>query len=496
MTLLTRAEKSGFTETSRHADVLAFVEALAADARVSRMSLGVTPEGRELPLLGIRAAPRGAKIDEPWRPRPLVLVMCGIHAGEVEGKEAALMLVRDLLAGAHPGILERISLLLVPLFNADGNDRIDPKNRVLDLEKHEGQIGPASGVGTRVNAAGINLNRDYMRKEALESRLLHAAWTRLRPHLTIDCHSTDGSVHRFALTYDTAHAVDSGRAEPIGFVREELLPEVSRRVRAASGRETFFYGNFVDDEGGAPGEQGWATYTHHPRFGSNYRGLTGRMDVLFECYSYMSFEERVATSYELLLHALAVAGGRGDEIRRIVDAAALPPERIGIRYRLEADREPARILTRTPRTLEGEPAEVTLPHLCRFVATRSVDRPWAYLVPEAIARRLATHGLEIDRLSSSPYATVEVARVAGAEAAAQRAIVESPLERLIEVDLVRETRRLPAGASIVRTDQPFGAVATYLLEPESDDGLIACGMVGEPVAGDEWPALRVLDPVL
>src|SRR5262249_58828416 len=127
----------------------------------------------------------------------------------------------------------------------------------------------------RGTAAGTTPTRASLRQEAPGGRLLCpravGPWA---PDLTIDCHATDGSVHGFALTYDTAHTVESGRPEPIRFMRAELLPEVTRRVRAASGRETFSYGNFVDDEGGPPGAEGWMTYPHHPRFGSNYRGLT------------------------------------------------------------------------------------------------------------------------------------------------------------------------------------------------------------------------------
>src|SRR5262249_19292821 len=153
------AEASGWRETSRHADVMAFLAALD-DPRLRVGSFGATPEGRDLPLVVV---PGGELV---------VLVICGIHAGEVEGKEAGLMLLRDLLGGSHEGLLYGITLVVPPFYTPDGNDRIDPANRKLDLAPFQGQIGP-EGVGTRVNAAGINLNRDYLRKDALESRLLH-----------------------------------------------------------------------------------------------------------------------------------------------------------------------------------------------------------------------------------------------------------------------------------------------------------------------------------
>ena len=154
---LTRAESTGYSQTSTHADVLAFIEALRTrgDARLRVTDFGHTPEGRLLPLLILSNHGCFTPEDAVSAGLPVVLVQCGIHAGEVEGKEAALMLVRDLL-GRHGGILDRLTLLVVPLFNADGNDRIDPQNRKLEIEHFRGQIGPA-GVGTRENAAGIKM---------------------------------------------------------------------------------------------------------------------------------------------------------------------------------------------------------------------------------------------------------------------------------------------------------------------------------------------------
>ncbi len=486
----TRAEATGWKETSLHADVMSFLHRLPG---ITVGSFGASAEGRDLPLVTL-----GAATPEEARAKglPVVMVICGIHAGEVEGKEAIQMLLRDLVAGAHPGLAEPLALVIVPLFNPDGNDRMDPENRRLDLGKLTGQIGP-DAVGTRVNAAGINLNRDYLRQASVEMPLLHReVYLRWWPDLTIDCHSTNGSVHRFALTYDTPHTVESGRREPIRFMRDELLPEITRRVRAGSGRETFFYGNFVEDEGGEGGEgEGWMTYTHHPRFGSNYRGLTGRMDLLLETYSYQSFEERTLATYEFLVESLRLVGERSADVRRVNGLSRTPPERIAVRYRLEAEDTPARILTtRKPRTLDGEPIEVTIPHLARFVGAEVVTRPWAYAVPEPIARFLAGHGLAARPATGE--ARVEITRVAGVEARGSRKILEAEGERLLATETrPAETRPLPAGSWLVETAQQMGAVATYLCEAASDDGLLANGLVGEPAPGSEWPAWRVVEPV-
>src|SRR5262245_14414319 len=501
-TPLTRAEATRYAETSRHADVLSFVSELEArrDPRLVRLSFGTSPEGRELPLLvlssrGVRSpvAARGTGL-------PIVLVINGIHAGEVEGKEASMMLVRDLLDASSTsklaGLLDRVILLVVPLFNPDGNDRISPDNRKLDLAKLEGQIGPASGVGTRTNASGINLNRDYMRQGAPEMRLLQSkvchTW---KPHLTVDCHSTNGSVHRFHMTYDVPHTIESGRPEPILFMRERMLPAVRREVKSQWGRESFWYGNFMNDE--QKTGEGWITYTHHPRFGSNYRGLTNRLDVLLETYSYLEFEERVQTTYAFLVELLRFTAEHPGELLTVVEACQTPSEKIAVRYELKPLPQPVEILTRKPRTLEGEPISVTLPHFARFVGSEVVTRPWAYVVPDSLADLFRGHGLEVSWLGKNQRASGEVARVDTVSRAGSRKILEATDlgELTLDAHYARKSLTLPKGTCFLHTEQPLGAVATYLCEAKSDDSLWVNGLLPEPTVGSELEVMRVLEPL-
>src|SRR5205085_12134452 len=150
--------------------------------------------------------------------------------------------MRDILDGTHAHLIEKLTLVVVPLFNPDGNDNVDPKNRELNLPKLEGQIGPAL-VGTRVNKSGINLNRDYMRQQAGEMRLLSSKVVQVwEPDLTIDTHATNGSVHRMAMTYDVPHTVPSGRGEPIAFMRERMMPVVQKELVAKHGVIAGWYG--------------------------------------------------------------------------------------------------------------------------------------------------------------------------------------------------------------------------------------------------------------
>ncbi|MCX5747015.1 MAG: M14 family metallopeptidase [Proteobacteria bacterium] len=500
MPLQTRAEATAYTETSLHAHVMEFLAGLRDrnDPRLAITTFGTSPQGRELPLCVLSAHGITTPAASRARGLPVVLIINGIHAGEVEGKESAMMLMRDLLDGAYGDLLAHLTLVVVPLFNPDGNDAVDPKNRELNVAKLEGQDGPKL-VGTRVNSIGINLNRDYMRQQALEMQLLQARVLQVwEPELTIDTHATNGSVHRFAMAYDIPHTGASGRAEPIAYMRNVAMPAIT----AALGREhqvlAGWYGNFVEDERAlderreadpttAVGE-GWMTYPHHPRFGGNYRGLTSRLDLLLECYSYLPFAERVRTTYACLLEAVRYVASHGDEVMQLVAASRTPRDRIAVRYRLDAFAEPIEIPTRTPRTLAGTPSTVQVRYFSNFVGTTVVDRPPAYLVPASVAAHLARHGLAI---GDAPEAVdVEVATVTGFGSEGGRKILEAATIGEVTVGWRREARKVPANMRLVRTDQPLGAIAVYLCEPESDDGAVENGLIPAPQAGDEIPLWR------
>ena len=500
MTLVTRAEATSYQETSLHADVMAFLGQLEAlgDRRFHRTSFGASPGGRELPLTVLSAHGYKTPGEARRAGQPVVLIINGIHAGEVEGKEACLMLMRDILTGPHSALIENLTLVIVPLFNPDGNDAVDPNNRKLDLPKLEGQIGPAK-VGTRVNAAGINLNRDYMRQAALEMRLLQRHVVQLwEPDLTIDTHATNGSVHRMAMTYDVPHTVASGRAEPVRFMRETMMPVVQSELFKHHDLIAGWYGNFVEDERSldarrdadphAPVREGWMTYPHNPRFGSNYRGLSNRLDLLLECYSYLSFPDRVRTTYATILEALRFVSSRPDDIVQIVHSSKNPRDKIAVRYKLDAFEQPVTIPTFHPRTPDGEIAEVAIPYFANFIGTTIIDRPPAYLVPPNVAAHLVQHGFSTELASGTHE--VEVAHVTGFGTEGGRKILEAAQVGDLEVEWRRMNRQVPPGYHLVRTSSPLGAIAVYLCEPESDDGAIENGLVTAPAEGDEFPIWR------
>jgi hypothetical protein len=483
--LLTVAEKSGYHATSRHADVMAFCEELARRSPlVKRGRLGVSGEGRELPLLFL-SDPPVATADEAARSgKPVALVIGNIHAGEVDGKEAVLMLARDLVTGKDRAVLKNLVVAFCPIFNADGNEPISRANRA-------DQGGPDQGVGVRENAAGYDLNRDFIKLETPEVRALVKFFNEWDPAVFMDLHTTNGSYHRYLLTYDGPRhpAVPTALVE---MVRDRLLPDAGRRLEKATGFHSFFYGNFVN------GHTLWETYPSEPRYGVQYYGLRDRIGILSESYTYAPFRERVLASYGFTRACLEYAADHHAEIKDLLKSLK-PDKTVGVRTKaVPLDRTWKVLGYANDKQGEGsgkptEPTEYTLRFLGKYDSRLSVTRPYAYLIPPPYSKAvdvLRRHGLGLEELTADAEPEAEVYRVDKVTRSS------SPFQRhhLVTVDATARTarRKVPAGTVVVRTGQKLGTLAAILLEPQCEDGLTTWNFFDEGLAeGGDFPVLRL-----
>ncbi len=493
---LTVAEASDFRATSTYAEVMQFCEALdEASELVHLESMGRSAEGKSLPLMIIADPPVTSPLDARASGKLVIFLLNNIHAGEVCGKEASLMLARDLALTPHApknaSMLSRIVFVIAPIYNADGNDRMSPNNR-------PGQLGPELGMGERANSQGLDLNRDHVKLESPEARALVSQLNRWDPHLTIDTHTTNGTRYRYQLTYaEPMHP--SGAEEPREFLRTEMLPEVSRRMLERTGRATFFYGNFNREH------TAWTTYSCMPRFGTQYRGLRGRMSILSEGYAHVLYKDRVLATYEFLRECALYSAEHASRMQRIHRNAdlgdGLPPGRmVGIRHEMAAYKDPVVVAGYKLRRSAGgvvdvldEPAEVTVQHFGRFVATTSVEAPFAYLIPpghDAVVENLHRHGVLVDPVIRLHTVDVEVARIRSV------AFRDPPFQghrmATLDVNWRSERRAIGPGWHRVEVGGRLAPFTVSLLEPESEDGLAAWNFFdGGLREGAEFPVLRV-----
>ena len=497
--LLTVAERSGFKATARHEDVVALLDRLAAQAPdvARRIDMGTTTEGRAIPMLILAnppvatAAEAQAQVESGGK---LVVLMLGnIHAGEVDGKEGLPMLARDLILADERPLLDRLILCFAPIYNADGNERVAPGNR-------PGQVGPEEGMGTRENAQGFDLNRDFVKAEAPETRALLKFLRGWDPAVLIDTHTTNGSLHRYLVTYAGPKA-PAGDAALTAFVRDELLPAVTARVKERHGFDTFFYGNFNADH------TRWETFPAEARYGTTYTGLRNRIGILSEGYSYAPYQDRVLGTRDFVRECLEYVAAHGDRVRQALDAADEAARRgpegepIALRSAAKPRAEKATVLGFVEEERDGhvvatdEHMEYEVELVDDFIATHSVDVPAGYLYPasyEAVTDNLLRHGIAVEELREDITLHVEAYTVDALDRATS-AFQEHHLVKL-EATPRAETRHIPAGTRLVRTTQDLGRLAAYLLEPECEDGLTTWNFFDVGLAADaDFPVLRLVE---
>ena len=513
----TRPELTSYRETSRYRDVRGFLDSLRAlRAPLAFGSIGKTNEGREIPYViasrPLVSTPSAARA----LGRPIVYVQGNIHAGEVEGKDALLALLRDLAFAGKPNALDSIVLIAVPIYNADGNERFASQS----VNRTE-QNGPEL-VGIRANAQNLDLNRDYVKAEAPETRASLAMFNVWDPDVFVDLHTTNGSYHGYALTYSPSlnpAAVFGGV-----YARDSLLPVLRQRMRMRHGFETFDYGNFVSDERNGVDttvREGWATYDPRPRFGTDYYGIRGRIGILSEAYSHDPLERRIASTYAFTREILSLVGEREAAIRSLSARADSQPLGWGpspdslrtvsvrsqltktplmmdvIKEDLEKTGDSSITQPGVPRGLRrtGRFAPVRMPVYDRFTSTLDRAAPAAYVVPPgdtATVTLLRLHGIRVDR-SDTAWSARGESFVIDSIITAQR-----PFQGHREVRLKGRWERglqtmLPK-SFIVSTAQPRGALIVYLLEPESDDGFTTWNLFDSRLQkGGRFPVRRIFD---
>jgi hypothetical protein len=502
----TTPEASGYGKTSTAAEVAAFLAALRGLAHGERLQVTATGKSHEQrDLLLVRAALPGVDPATALR----ALVIANIHAGEVEGKEAVQALLREIALGGHEELLQKAVLWFVPIYNVDGNERIDAGNRPE-------QNGP-DAVGQRANAQDLDLNRDFVKAEAPETRILLRLFRELDPHLFLDLHTTDGSWHGYHLTW--APSLSPNVDPAIAALSRALLEQ----TRAALQRqqppfETFDYGNFEThdwDGGGAPesqrGVRGFWSYDHRARYGVNYFGLRNRIAILSEAYSNCDFHTRIEVTRAFVLGILAHAAARRDELLaacaaadRAVAAAGAPVQ-FGWDTRFDAP-ETLPVLVgdceRVPiehgrgvRFARKDVARAeTMPVFRRFASRRQIALPMAWALPSppaAVVELLERHGIR--------SAVLDAPRKVGAErfAVTSKRKPKRPYQGHQELVLegswgaVDGDIEVPRGSLWIDARQPLGRLAAQLLEATSEDSLSTWNFL-EAATGDSYPVLRIV----
>ncbi|MEC8036010.1 MAG: M14 family metallopeptidase [Pseudomonadota bacterium] len=471
---ITPAERSDFATTPRYDETWAWLERLAAASPLITVErFGRTGEGRD--LLMVRASKGGAG-------KPVVLVQAGIHAGEIDGKDAGLMLLRDIAQRGKDGLLDQVDLVFVPIYDIDGHERMSRWNfPALRGPLEKGYVG---------NARNINLNRDYAKADAPETRAMIALLQRLDPILYIDCHVSDG----FDMQYDVTFTYAGwGRYAYHRATADWLMGRFGPHVTAAldqAGHVPTIYPSPVDTRDPAKGIR---QAPEGPRYSTGYGDFIGVPTVLVENHMLKPYRQRVLGTYVLLEAALKLAGEDKDSIiaAKARDRASRPATMLarwkmatqpvdwienfkGVAFTTYRSAATGRLEQRWT----GKPIQFRMPIIGQE-PVETVTLPKAWWIPPAqtdVIDRLRLHNIRFETIAAPRTLTLDQVHVH--EPALQRA-QDGRLPLKARFTHENRTQTMPAGTIRVPSDQPLGLLAAALLEPEAPDSFLAWGFFPE-----------------
>ncbi|KAF1691232.1 M14 family metallopeptidase [Pseudoxanthomonas koreensis] len=516
--LATVSERSGFQRTGRYEEVGRLAAAFQArhPDRVRALEFGTTPEGRPMQLLVVTATGVFDPAEARRRGLPVVLMQGGIHAGEIDGKDAGFLALRQVLAGqAAPGALDKVVWLFVPVFNVDGHERFGAWNR-------PNQRGPEQ-MGWRTTAQNFNLNRDYVKADAPEMRAMLRLVQAWDPLATVDLHATDGAQfeHDISIQVEPLHAGDA-RLREIGRAwRNAVIADLARQ----GSKPLPFYPSFVENDNPASGfEDG----VPPPRFSHGYFLLRNRLGMLVETHSWKPYPERVRITRNTIVSVLEQMAAHGAQWRREADAADARAAKLGgqsepLAWKAGAKARDVDFLgyayTRTPSDVSGALMtryDETTPQVWRVPlrddvqpALHAVAPRAGYLVPPAWAAfvqpALEAHGVAFRRVDAAwPGAPVQAFRTTAPQFAGNS--MEGRQRLSLEGAWKPEPRDVGAGALYVPIAQPLSRLVLALLEPQAPDSVAAWGALNvaferkeymeDYVAEDVARAMLADDPAL
>jgi hypothetical protein len=488
---LTVAEKTEFRATSSYDQTMVYLYRLEATApEIIRVTdFGRSGQGRPLPLVIVSSDGAFTPEEAAATGKPILLIQSCIHAGEVDGKDATLMVLRDIALGRRTELAGGAITLFAPIYNADGHEMVSPYNRA-------NQNGPVDGMGYRATASGINLNRDFMRLVSLEAKALARLVTTWSPHLHVDNHVTNGSDHRWVLTWSVDEA--PSLAPPVDAWIGNHLPGVLTKVDAAGHPN----GPWVSHVSRSDPTAGMIWDIAQPRYSTGYFPLRNRASILIEMHAHKPFRDRVLANRAFIEELMAEAGRAGEALVRAVEQAEATtvalggqdadPSEIVVRWQIAEDGQkitwPAYDWSIEESTVTGgervryqpgKERDVELEWRHLPVAELKLARPRGYLVlagwPQ-IAELIANHGLRASSLARDTELEVETIRLSSPEFASSSYQGVVMVENF-EISRQRERRTIPSNSLWIPADQPAFEVAVQLFEPEAPDSIVRWGVV-------------------
>ena len=500
----TTAESTDYKKTSSYEEAVAYSKRLdTATQFITYQTYGKSGEGRDMPLL--IAATGNAFTPELARRqgKAVVLIQAGIHAGEIDGKDAGLALLRDIgVTKTRIDLLKDVVIVFLPIYNVDGHENSNAYMRI-------NQNGPDE-MGYRANATNLNLNRDYMKADAPETRAWLALWNKWKPDIFIDCHVTNGADFQYNVTYEYAHHQEISPA-----IKNWMDEHFDGIVVPAVEKEGNLLTHYIQFSGREV-TGGVSTFIATPRYATGYTPLRNRAGLLIETHVYKPYKSRVRGTYDVLRHtveevgrsraSLFVANLTADTIT-IERGKTYDPERKfplnlavterstpfafkGVEYKMEDS-----LISGGKRIVYGtEPMNITIPRFDETRIERSAAPPLYYVIPpqwKDVIDVIKLHGIAVETLKAPLSIDVESYQLSEPRWSASS--FENRVTLTAKQTPVKETRLYPAGSIVVPLDQDAANVAVHLLEPNGPDSFVYWGFFNSIFEQKEYGEAYILE---
>lgn len=486
--LITVPVKTNYQKTSRYAEVMSFIAALQKKSDLLHLEhMALSKEGKKIPVV-VLANPKVTTPEEAKASgKPVLYIQGNIHSGEVEGKEIVQQLMRDILLGDKKHLLQNQIIVFAPIYNTDSNDKMKQGRR-------PSQEDSPVEVGIRSNSQGLDLNRDGIKMEGLETAgLIQNVLLKWDPEMLVDLHTTNGTWHGYGITYAPSYHY-AGEKAPYDFTWNQLLPEVVKKADENYKVKIGPYGYYSTRQGWPP--TSIYTYNHHPRYIVNQMGLRNKVGILSESFAHDRFYERMNGTYGFVAEILEFTHKNGkkmaainaqaekDAINNVIENAGKTQK--GVRFKMVAldkkienyrtydyipyvRKDGKKSLIRSGKIIDVP----NVTNLSKFDATVSTTLPRGYYLPKSmksIVEHLRKQGIKVEELKRRKRAKGEVFMVEELKNAKRK--FEGHNMTTVKGKYVVSTKTFKKGDYWIDMAQPLTNLAFYMLEPQSDDGLV------------------------
>ena len=485
----TEFEKSNFKATSTYKETDQFFEKLSkTNEAVSYKTFGVSPQGRELKVFIVSKDKAFSPEVARTTGKPILLVLNGIHSGEIEGKDASMIFLREMLVeGKHKEIFENVILLVVPIFSVDGHERSSAYNRI-------NQDGPTN-MGWRTTAQNINLNRDWMKADAPEMRAMLGLFSAWLPDFSIDNHTTDGADYQYTVTYGLER---HGNISPnlAKLSQNVFLPYLMENVESAGwlvAPYVFFKDNKV--------ENGMLDWASTPRFSGGYTAAQNRISLLVETHMMKPYKDRVFATKAVLetVAKFLVLNGKiireenhkaDNNMKQFVGSGAKwLPIKFSTKDKtdnkimfkgIEAVYETSLVSGVEKIVYTGKKFEKEIPLFDDIYTSDSMKVPLGYIIPSeysSLVSILELHGVKVEKFSAEKKFKVEKLKFKDFSFA--KTPYEGRFRAVAKYDATKMEFVAPAGSFFVSCDQRTLKIINLLLEPSSEDSFFSWGFFNQ-----------------